>query len=350
MRGGVARIVAGEAPTTITEDIDPDARPLALAAGPDGRMWMTLDRAPYLVKITVPPLVENAEQADGWLAARVNPNGLEARATAELRQPEGTWRVLAETEVYGTVSPEPVRLRLPDLPPGEHVVRVTVTSSAGSASSHPITVGRPVEPEPTATPVPATSPTPTAPVAPAAAPPAPAAVEGKSVGVAVVSGIVSYRVPPSTTYTRLTGAATLPLGVLLDTSAGKVRVTSQVDGSPQAGTFNGGKFSVTQTSTGMTEMALAGALSCSASERAGISAGKKKKKKRSLWGKDSGGSFRTRGNGSVATVRGTEWRTEDTCAGTTVYVRQGVVSVWPRRGGLSKLVRAGQRLFSPRAG
>jgi hypothetical protein len=162
---------------------------------------------------------------------------------------------------------------------------------------------------------------------------------------------VSYRTPSSTTYTPLRGTATLPLGVLLDTSAGTVRVTSQVDGSTQAGSFTGGKFSITQTSTGMTELALAGALDCSAKERAAsASAATKKKKKRLLWGKDTGGSFRTRGNGSVATVRGTEWRTEDTCAGTTIYVRHGVVSVWPRRGGLSTLVRAGQRLFSPRPG
>ena len=97
----------------------------------------------------------------------------------------------------------------------------------------------------------------------------------------------------------------------------------------------------------MTELALAGPLSCTASGRA-TAAQKGKKKKRSLWGKDSGGKFRTRGNGSVATVRGTEWRTTDTCAGTEIYVREGSVSVWPRRGGRSKLIRAGQRQFTPR--
>ena len=98
----------------------------------------------------------------------------------------------------------------------------------------------------------------------------------------------------------------------------------------------------------MTEMALAGAL-----ELQRVRAGRRlrqarRRREAPLWGKDSGGAFRTRGNGSVATVRGTEWRTEDTCAGTTVYVREGAVSVWPRRGGRSKLVRAGQRLFTPR--
>lgn len=344
---GVTRIVPGEAPSTI--ELPPSPR--AIAAGPDGRMWLALDRAPYLVNVTVPPAVGEATVVGGALSATVNTNGLEAVAAAEVREPDGTWRELSRTDLYGTTAPRTVTF---DLPPGEQVVRVTVTSAAGRTASRPVTVGEPVEPEPTATPIPTTSPTPVPTTAPSPVPaPAPpiGPVEGKSVEVAVVSGTVSYRAPNANTYARLTGKAVLPLGVLLDTTGGRVRVSAQVDGATQQGTFNGGKFSVTQTATGMTELALAGPLSCSDAERAtAATLAKRKKKKRSLWGKDSGGSFRTRGNGSVATVRGTEWRTEDTCAGTTIYVREGAVSVWPRRGGRSKLVRAGQRLFSPRPG
>ncbi len=335
---GVVRIAAGEEPTTVPID----ATPLALAAGPDGRLWVALDRDPYLVKITVPPAIADIAQDDAAVSARVDPNGLTTTVKAELRQADGSWNEISRAQIDVTAT---VRLRLPeDLGPGDHLVRITATNAAGSTSSRPLTISVP-EPIATATPVPTASPTPTPTVTPASAP---GPVEGKSVEVEVVSGEVSYRVPPESTYTALEGSVTLPLGVLLDTTDGKVRVASQVDGAPQTGTFNGGKFTVTQTSTGMTELALAGPLDCSASERASISAKPKKKKKRSLWGKDSGGSFRTRGNGSVATVRGTEWRTEDTCAGTTIYVRKGAVSVWPRRGGLSKLLHAGQRLFSPR--
>ena len=258
VRGGLARIVPGEAPTFVRAGIDPDAEGRALTATPDGRLWLTLDRSPYLVRITL--------------------------------------------ELPPTATPTP-----------------TVTPS----------------PPPTAAPTPTPAPT--------------GAVEGESVEVRVLSGTIRYRVPPETDYTRIAGRATLPLGVLLDSEAGRLRLTSQVDGAAQFGDFNGGKFTVTQTSTGMTELALAGPLSCTRADRAkAVTSQKKKKKKRSIWGRDSGGSFRTRGNGSVATVRGTEWRTEDTCAGTTVYVREGAVSVWPRRGGRSKLVRAGQRFFAPR--
>jgi streptogramin lyase len=341
VRGGVVRIVPGATPSRVDT---PDARPLALAAGPDGRMWMTLDRAPYLVTITVPPLVGDASQADGWLSAVVNTNGLEAEARAEVRQADGTWLAVATTALYGSPAATTVRLPLTGAQPGS-VVRVTVTSDAGTVSSRELALPAP-EPSPTATAVPTSSPEP-APT-PAPAPPPAGAVQGRSVEIVVLRGSVSYRLPHTSRYLPLTGAATLPLGVLLDTTKGRVRLTSQVRGAAQSVTLDSGKFSVTQTSTGMTELALAGPLSCSDAERARAAAKPKKKKKRRLWGKDSGGAFRTRGNGSVATVRGTEWLTEDTCAGTTIYVRKGAVSVWPRRGGLSKLVRSGHRLFSPR--
>jgi streptogramin lyase len=348
VRGGIVRIAPGEEPTEV--EVDPAARPLALAAGPDGRMWMTLDRAPYLVKITVPPLVGTPSTADGSLEAVVNTNGLEGEARAERRQADGTWQPLATTELYGSPAPLTVRLRLTQAQPGD-VVRLTVTTDAGTVSSRALTLEAQAEPtpEPTATAVPTASPAPTASATPTPTPSAaPRAVQGRSVEVVVLNGTVAYRLPHANRYVPLTGAAVLPLGVVLDTERGRVQVTSQVRGKAQAAAFHGGKFSVTQTATGMTEMALAGPLDCSPAERARTSAKAKKKKKRSLWGKDSGGSFRTRGNGSVATVRGTEWLTSDTCAGTTISVRKGVVSVWPRRGGLSKLVRAGHRLFSPR--
>jgi hypothetical protein len=278
-----------------------------------------------------PPVVNDAAVVDGFLTASVTTNGLEARARAELLNSDGTWRVLSVHVIQGSA----VRIELPPLTAGEQV-RLVVFTTAGQATSPVITIGAPPTPAPTATPAPTPAPTPT-----------PGAVEGKTVAVEVLSGEVSYRVPPATTYRELTGTATLPMGVLLETTDGTVGLTAEADGQPQSGTFFGGKFTVNQNAAGMTELALAGPLSCTAKDRA-TAAQKGKKKKRSLWGKDSGGKFRTRGNGSVATVRGTEWRTTDTCAGTEIYVREGSVRVWPRRGGRSKLIRAGQRQFTPR--
>ena len=50
------------------------------------------------------------------------------------------------------------------------------------------------------------------------------------------------------------------------------------------------------------------------------------KKIRHLWGSGHG-SFRTKGTYSAATVRGTKWLVQDSCAGTLTRVAQGVVSV-----------------------
>ena len=67
------------------------ARGLGLAAGPDGRMWMTLDRSPFLVRITVPPLVEAAQAQASAVTATINPNGLDTEVHAELLRPDGSW-------------------------------------------------------------------------------------------------------------------------------------------------------------------------------------------------------------------------------------------------------------------
>jgi hypothetical protein len=139
---------------------------------------------------------------------------------------------------------------------------------------------------------------------------------------------------------------------LLDTSRGRLQLSAKVKGKTQNGRFDSGKFRVTQLRTGTTQLALAGPLACGkrkpAVAAAAAAAAKPKPKKRKLWGSDSGGSFRTRGQNSVATVRGTRWLTEDTCTGTRVRVREGSIRVWPTKGGLSRIVKAGQEIFTPR--
>ena len=62
---------------------------------------------------------------------------------------------------------------------------------------------------------------------------------------------------------------------------------------------------------------------------------------RKLWGRDSGGSFRTHGRHSQATVRGTRWLTVDRCDGTLTRVTSGAVSVRDFRRHRTVLVRAG---------
>jgi hypothetical protein len=62
---------------------------------------------------------------------------------------------------------------------------------------------------------------------------------------------------------------------------------------------------------------------------------------RSLWGNGKG-TFTTTGKYAAASVRGTFWLTQDTCNGTLVRVRSGIVSVRDRVRNRTVTVRAGQ--------
>ena len=68
---------------------------------------------------------------------------------------------------------------------------------------------------------------------------------------------------------------------------------------------------------------------------------KRKKHRRRLWARDRNGRFRTHGNDSVATARGTAWLTEDRCHGTFTRVTEGAVSVRDLRRHRRVLVEAG---------
>jgi hypothetical protein len=120
----------------------------------------------------------------------------------------------------------------------------------------------------------------------------------------------------------------IPLGSTVDATRGKVELTSasSAAGATQTAQFFQGAFVITQTrgAKPITQLALAGKLSCPKARGARTSA--KKKKVRRLWG-DGKGRFRTKGKHGAATVRGTKWLTEDRCGSTLVRVKRGTVSV-----------------------
>ncbi len=121
---------------------------------------------------------------------------------------------------------------------------------------------------------------------------------------------------------------------------GRVKLTSaKADGTPQSADFYEGQFKVTQETgklagtkaTGLlTTLTLTGPPACPKPKA------KKKTNNRSvahasgggrrLWG-SGGGSYRTRGGRSAATVRGTTWLTQDSCKGTLTKVTEGSVEV-----------------------
>jgi archaeosine-15-forming tRNA-guanine transglycosylase len=65
------------------------------------------------------------------------------------------------------------------------------------------------------------------------------------------------------------------------------------------------------------------------------------KRVRRLWGRDSGGRFRSHGRHSHATVRGTRWTTVDRCDGTLTRVTEGAVAVKDFTRHHTVVVRAG---------
>jgi hypothetical protein len=173
-----------------------------------------------------------------------------------------------------------------------------------------------------------------------AAPPPP--VAGKTVNLKLLQGTVLYKVPGARDFVRLAQEVQVPVDTTLDTVNGRVNITAASDltGGTNKSWFYDGVFQVSQAAGAkpVTELALAGPKpSCDASAAQG-----RKVKRRKLWG-DGSGRFRTRGQFSAATVRGTKWVVIDTCAGTITRVVRGVVAVRDLRTGKTILLRAGER-------
>ena len=105
--------------------------------------------------------------------------------------------------------------------------------------------------------------------------------------------------------------------------------------------FYGGVFRVRQTKGArpITRLTLTEKLSCPKGQ---ATTAAKRKKKRRLWG-DGRGRFRTEGEYSSATVRGTKWLTEDRCTSTLTRVVSGRVAVRDLAKRRTVIVRAGKK-------
>ena len=201
-----------------------------------------------------------------------------------------------------------------------------------------------VFPTPTASPTPPPTPTPVVTPTPT---PTPTPVPGKTVVVAPVKGKVLVKKPGTNQFVEVDGTQGIPLGSTIDTTHGTIQLTSQqtVNGKPQTAIFFDGLFKITQTKK-TTDLTLNQPLAtCRKKGRAAAAAAKKKPKTRKLWGSGHG-SFRTKGQYSAATVRGTKWLVQDSCAGTLTRVTQGVVSVRDNVRHKTILLKAGKRYLA----
>jgi hypothetical protein len=180
-------------------------------------------------------------------------------------------------------------------------------------------------------------------------PPAAPPQLGHSIGVATTGGSVTVRLPGAARAVALPSTASAPVGSIVDTRRGSVKLTTRLpDGSTQTGTFHGGLFQIRQPvdARGMTELVLRGPLPTCPAGGARAAATVTKRPPRSLWGHDKHGRFRTRGSNAVITVRGTTWYVADRCDGTLTRVTAGSVAVRDLHRHRTVIVRAGHRYLA----
>ena len=172
--------------------------------------------------------------------------------------------------------------------------------------------------EPTPTPEPTPLPQPQPQPQPAQEP---VPVVNQTVVAREVSGTIRVRRPGSRDFVDLDASVGIPLGSTVDAKQGEVEIASvpRAGAAPERAKFKDGIFRLSQ-SRGITSLTLTEQLApC---PRRGARAAQRKPKTRKLWG-DGRGSFRTVGRYSAATVRGTRWLVQDTCAGTLRASRRG---------------------------
>jgi hypothetical protein len=212
---------------------------------------------------------------------------------------------------------------------GEDVIFTTLATTPSQGPGAPL-------PTPAAP-----SPLPGTELAPAAAAPP---VLGASVAITPAYGSVLVRVPGATHAAALSADASIPVGSIVDTRAGAVKLQAALPrGTTQTGTFHGGLFEVRQPAGGhgMTELVLRGAPPTCPAGGVRAAAVARERPPRVLWGHDRHGRFRTRASNSVITVRGTTWYVADRCDGTLTRVTSGSVSVRDLRRRRTVVVRAG---------
>ena len=178
-------------------------------------------------------------------------------------------------------------------------------------------------------------------------PPPPGALpppeRGETVNATPVSGTVMVSLPVTgstragaagagtTRFIPLEEATQVPIGSTFETRQGTVRLTFARDAAgtrTQGGRFSQGRFQTLQGSgSPLTELRMRGGglNACSKLPRGGAAAAGRRRGRRLF--ANARGRFRTRGRNSAATVRGTQWLTKDSCAGTLTVVRQGSVVV-----------------------
>jgi hypothetical protein len=169
-------------------------------------------------------------------------------------------------------------------------------------------------------------------IAGGAAASAPTPTLARTLVVSRLSGTVLVKEKGAGSFKPLVVPREIAVGSAVDATRGMVQLVAAgaSNGKVQTGRFDGGAFVVGQSASALTELRLtggnAGACARRARARSVHSASVSSAVLRLLRG-SAKGNFRTIGRYSAATVRGTEWLTEDLCQSTLTAVQRGTVTV-----------------------
>jgi DNA-binding beta-propeller fold protein YncE len=200
--------------------------------------------------------------------------------------------------------------------------------------------------------------------------PLPPPVEGQTANVYFASGTVTILLPGQTTPIPLLAGFQAPLGSTIQTTNGEAGVFVAIDGVIQGANFFNGKFTLTQSPDPHTILTLLGrkipkvrcaihprsftgafnvAFAHAVREAPTATLAKKHHKfakpTRQLWGSGHG-DFTTVGNGSSASVRGTQWAVFDYPDGTLTFDFTDSVSVFNFHLHKTVVITAGHYYFA----
>ena len=177
----------------------------------------------------------------------------------------------------------------------------------------------------------------------------------QTVNVHPVSGTVLIKAKGAGQFHVLTAAEQIPVGSILDTTQGRVRLTSSKNRSgsqTETADFYRGVFRVLQPASGSPEtvLNLVDDLRSQPGGSARLSRANSRRKgspNNGLWG-DGHGNYVTKGHNGSATVRGTIWFTQDRPDGTFFEAKKHSVLVRDFKTHRKILLHAGQQYLARR--
>ncbi len=327
-----------------------NSQPASITEAPNGMLWFTEDGNHGKiadVSVPAPQAVTGSAAAvaatTATLAGTVNPNGFGTTYHFDWGTTTAYGQALPAADASAGSGSTPAQLTqtLTGLTPNTtYHFRLTATNCGGCQ------LGTSVGADQTFTTT--NAPASTGSGSSSAAPP----VLGQSAVASVTQGTVKFEVPGSHKLRRLTSGRNIPLGSLIDATNGRLNLTTALNhGQAQTAAVWGGRFVIGQTgSQGMTTFrVVTGPLDCPVHANGAIHAQAVRANSRtstSLWSKDNHGRYSTRGHNSVATVRGTVWKTVENCKGTLTFVKKGLVSVLDVHTHRSVLVHQGHSFLA----